>query len=53
MVYYLTTAGHQYPWRKALEHPGAPVATRQELLSRVQIIPYERFFQMRVLPAGS
>jgi hypothetical protein len=53
VVYYLTTAGHQYPWRTSLQHPGASVATRQELLSRVQIIPYERFFQMRVLPAGS
>ena len=53
MVYYLTTRGHQYPWRSALEDPQAPVATREELLSRVRLIPYDRAFRMRALPAGT
>ena len=53
MVYYLTTSGHQYPWRWPLEDPRVPVATRKELLSRVRLISYERLFRMRSLPAGS
>jgi hypothetical protein len=53
VVHYLTTSGHQYPWRSALESARAPLATRQELLRRVRVIPYERLFQMRILPAGS
>ena len=53
MIHYLTTSGHQYPWRSPLEDPRAPVATREELLSRVRLISYERLFRMRVLPAGS
>jgi hypothetical protein len=53
VIHYLTTSGHQYPWRSPLEDPRAPVATREELLSRVRLISYERLFRMRVLPAGS
>jgi len=53
VVYYLTTRGHQYTWRSALEDPSAPVAMREELLSRVQLVPYERLFRMARLPAGT
>lgn len=53
MVHYLTTSGHPYPWRSPLQYARAELATRQELLRRVRVIPYERFFRMRVLPAGS
>ena len=53
MVHYLTTRGHQYTWRSALEDASAPPALREELLSRVRLLPYERLFRMRRLPAGT
>jgi hypothetical protein len=53
MIYYLSTAAHQYTLRTILESAEATLGDGLEPLRQYRLLSYERLSKLRRLPAGS